>query len=168
MQLHDLKTLLDYHYWARDRVLDAAATLPPDQFTREIESSFRSVRDTLVHVCSAEWAWHSRWTGASPTAHLSAELFPDVATLRSRWRVLEDQVRAFVDRLGDEGIHGVCEYKNFAGQPFASPYWQMVTHLVNHGSYHRGQVATLMRQLGAAPAANLDLIAFYRAQAAGR
>ena len=55
MELHDLRTLLDYHYWARDRVLNAAEALTPEQYTKSLGSSFSSVRDTLVHVFAAEW-----------------------------------------------------------------------------------------------------------------
>ncbi len=53
MNLQDLRTLLDFHYWARDRVLDAVGALTPEQFTRDMGSSFSSIRDTLVHLCSA-------------------------------------------------------------------------------------------------------------------
>ena len=63
-------------------------------------------------------------------------------------------------------ITRVFEYKMFTGQPASSPFWQMLQHLVNHGSYHRGQVTTKLRQLGAQPAKSLDMIAFYRSQAA--
>ncbi len=149
-------------------MLAAAGLLTSEQFTREIESSFRSVRATLVHVFSAESVWLSRWQGESPAAHMAPERFPDVSSLAEAWRVHEPQLRSFVAGLGDDGLHQVREYTMFNGQGAASPYWQMVTHLVNHGTYHRGQVATLMRQLGAAPASSVDLIAYYRAQGAGR
>ena len=76
MDLRDLQTLLDYHYWARDRVLDAAEKLTPEQFTRDLGSSFKSVRDTLVHTYAAEWAWHSRWHGVSPTSLLPPDRLP--------------------------------------------------------------------------------------------
>ena len=89
MNLSELRTLLDYHYWARDRVLDAAELLAPDQLLRNLGSSFGSVRDTLAHTYAAEWAWCRRWHGESPTSLLPADLFPDVATLRAQWIALE-------------------------------------------------------------------------------
>ena len=61
-------------------------------------------------------------------------------------------MRAFVDGLGESGIARVFEYKLLSGQAGASPFWQMLQHVVNHASYHRGQVTTMLRQLGAAPA----------------
>jgi uncharacterized damage-inducible protein DinB len=162
----DLQTLLDYHYWARDRVLDAVATLTPEQFTRDLGSSFKSVRDTLVHTYSAEWAWHSRWRGVSPTALLVPEEFPDVEVIRAGWAGLERNVRAFLTELGEPGITRVIEFTLLNGQSGSSPVWQMVQHIVNHASYHRGQVTTMLRQLGASPAKSMDMIRFYREQRA--
>ena len=165
MDVRDLTTMLDYHYWARDRVLDAAEALTPEQFTRDLGSSFKSVRDTLAHTFSSEWAWYSRWQGTSPTAQLPFDDFPDVATIRARWRDQEARVRAFVDAMRDEDITRVIEYKLLSGHPGATPFWQMLQHMVNHASYHRGQVTTMLRQLGAAPAKSMDMIAFYRERA---
>jgi uncharacterized damage-inducible protein DinB len=161
MNLEDLRTLVDYHYWARDRALDAAATLPPDQFTQDMGSSFRSVRDTLAHLYAAEWAWCSRWNGHSPTA-LPADPVPDVAMLRRKWHELESDVRAVINRMGEKGLDAVIEYRMINGDPRASVFWHMVQHVVNHASYHRGQVTTMMRQLGATPPQGMDLITFYR------
>ena len=163
--IDDIRTLLDYHYWARDRLLAALDPLTDEQLTRDLGSSFRSIRDTIVHVFAAEWAWHSRWNGVSPTALSQAGEFPDVATLRARWTQLEHQVRAYVEGAGEQGLRRVYDYKSLAGVAGRSALWQMVQHVVNHASYHRGQVTTMLRQIGAAPAKSLDLIAFYRERA---
>ena len=168
MTFEDLQTLLDFHYWARDRALDAAAALPPEHFTRDMGSSFRSVRDTLAHLYSAEWAWHERWHGTSPTAMLPFDQFPDVQTLRTAWVGLETKVRGFLASLGETGITRTFEYRTLKGDPGSSEFWQMLQHIVNHGSYHRGQLTTMLRQLGATPAKSMDLIAFYRERAAHR
>jgi uncharacterized damage-inducible protein DinB len=165
MNLSDLRTLLDYHYWARDRVLDAAAALTPEQYTRDLGSSFRSVRDTLAHLYGAEYAWYQRWNGTSPTALPSADLFPDVDAVRGAWRSHETKMRAFVEALGDAGIDRVFEFTLLNGRPASAIFWQNLQHVVNHGSYHRGQVTTLLRQLGASPPKSMDLIAFYRERA---
>lgn len=162
MTLSDLRTLLDYHYWARDRLLDAVQALTRDQFTKDLGSSFRSVRDTLVHLLAAEETWYQRWQGMSPTSMLAPDGFADVASVRQRWREQEARVRAFVEGLGEDGITRVFEYKMLGGQSASTPFWQMLQHVVNHGSYHRGQVTTLLRQLGATPAMGMDMIGFYR------
>jgi uncharacterized damage-inducible protein DinB len=162
MDLSNLTTLLDYHYWARDRLLEAVARLTPDQFNRDLGSSFKSVRETLVHIYAAEWAWNSRWRGTSPTALLTSDPFPDVESLRRAWVENEANVRAFTTSLGDAGVDRVFAYRMLSGAEGASPFWQMLQHVVNHASYHRGQVTTMLRQLGATPAQSMDMIGFYR------
>jgi uncharacterized damage-inducible protein DinB len=158
----DLVGLIDYHYWARDRMIAAVAAVRPDDYTRPIEGSFGSIRDTVVHVYSAEWVWHSRWTGVSPTAAIPFERYPDVASVTEAWATLEQQVRAFVDRRSDDQTSRAIDYKLLNGTPGRATFEQMLQHLVNHASYHRGQVTTLLRQAGAAPPASTDLITFLR------
>lgn len=162
MTLNDLRTLLDYHYWARDRMLDAVEPLPADLLTRNLGGSFPSIRDTVAHVYAAEWAWYSRWLGESPSGPLPLDQFADVPAIRQAWRELEARVRRFVGELGEDGVGRVFEYRLLSGQPGASAFWQMLQHVVNHASYHRGQVTTMLRQLGAATPKSTDLIAFYR------
>ncbi len=108
-----------------------------------------------------------RWRGESPTALLPADRFADLGELRRAWTELEAKVRAFVDGLGDGGVARILEYRLLSGHSGASPVWQMVQHVVNHASYHRGQITTMLRQIGAQPPKPLDMIAYYRIQGAG-
>jgi uncharacterized damage-inducible protein DinB len=162
MTIDDLTTLLEYHYWARDRMLAALEPLTPDQYTRDLGNSFRSIRDTAVHVYAAEWAWYSRWQGESPTSLIKPDTFPDVASLRPTWIELEAKMRAFLEVMAGRGLDRIIEYRLLSGDPGASPFWQMLQHVVNHATYHRGQITTMLRQIGATPPKPTDLIAFYR------
>jgi uncharacterized damage-inducible protein DinB len=157
----EINSLLDYHYWARDRMLTALDLLTTEQFTQPIESSFKSIRETAVHVMSAETVWYSRWRG-NPRGMLSSDAFPDVQSLRLAWCDLECGVRAFFHDLGSERIEERRDYKSLLGQPQSSSYAQMLQHVVNHASYHRGQVTTMLRQIGAKVPESTDLINFYR------
>jgi uncharacterized damage-inducible protein DinB len=161
----DLHTLLDFHYWARDRMLDAVESLTREQFTQDLGGSFRSVRDTLAHTYGAEWVWYSRWQGVSPTAFQPFDMFADVAAVRQAWVDHETKMRAFLDGLGEDDINRRIDYTLFNGTAGTSPFWQMLQHVVNHASYHRGQVTTMLRQLGATPPKSTDLITFYRERA---
>jgi uncharacterized damage-inducible protein DinB len=164
MNLQDLRTLVDYHYWARDRMFEALEPLNAEEVNRDMGNSFKSIRDTVTHLYAAEWAWYSRWQGTSPDKLLPADLFPDLAAVRLAWTDLEAKIRAYLEELGEANVTQVIEYKLLSGQPGASPLWQMLQHVVNHASYHRGQVTTMLRQLGAQPAKPLDMIAFYRSR----
>ena len=114
-----------------------------------------------MRTYAAEWAWYSlAGTVADGAAQL--EHFTDVKAIREAWGAQEANVRAFLETLGEGGITKVFEYKLLSGQPGASAFWQMLQHVVNHGSYHRGQVTTMLRQLGAKPPKSMDLIAYYR------
>jgi len=162
MTFDELRMLLEYHYWARDRLLEAVAPLTPEQLTADRGNSFPSIHATIVHLYGADWLWLSRWEGASPTVWPSANDFPDLASVRAAWRDVEMRLGALVDRLGDDGIQRPIEYRGPTGVLQAQPFWQMFQHLVNHGSYHRGQVTTMLRQIKMAPPKSLDLIAYYR------
>ena len=158
----DLVTLFDFHYWARDRVLAAVELLTPEQYTRSLGNSFTSVRDTLVHMYSAEWTWYRRWHGASPTSHLNPANYQDVDALRAAWTGHEARMRGYLATLDDTSVNGSLEYKALNGQPASSRISEMLQHVVNHGTYHRGQVTTMLRQVGAAPPKSAELIVFYR------
>ena len=163
MNLSDLETLAEFHYWATRRVLDAVEPLTPEQFTRDLCNSFPSVRDTLAHLYGGDWIWCSRWNGESPTALPGAENFPDLASIRKAWDAHEPTLRAVLKRFGERGIDQPVEYTR-NGVRQAQPFSQTFQHLMNHGTYHRGQVITMLRQLGVKTVPSTDLIAFYREQ----
>jgi uncharacterized damage-inducible protein DinB len=166
MTFAELHTLLEYHYWARDRLLAAIEQLSREQLTANRGNSFPSIFDTMVHLYGADWIWLSRWEGTSPTALPASSEFADLAALRAVWTDNEARLRALVERLGDEGIQRPITYRGWDGREQAQIFWQMFQHLVNHGSYHRGQVTTMLRQIDVAPPKSMDLIAFYRERAA--
>jgi uncharacterized damage-inducible protein DinB len=163
MTFQDLQLLVDYHYWARDRMLEAVERLTPEQFARDLGNSFPSVRNTLVHLCGAEWVWCSRWEGNATAALPEGSSLRDLPAIRTAWNEQERRLRSALERLGADGGDRLVEYQR-SGVTYAEPFWQMLQHVVNHGSYHRGQVTTMLRQLGAEPPKSLDLIAFYREQ----
>lgn len=159
----DVKTIEDlyrYNRWANSRVLDSVSTLTRDQFVSTIPSSYPSVRETLVHVLRGEWLWLRRWKGASPTKAFNQHDFPDASALRSRWTEVQTEEVDFLRSLTVDRLSTVVRYVNIDGQPWEYPLWKQMVHVVNHSSYHRGQAATLLRQLGVKPPPT-DFLVFY-------
>lgn len=161
MNLEDFRLLYDFNSWANHRVLDACAPLSDEQFTRNLGSSFPSVRDTLFHICGAEWIWLERWHGRSPSAIPTAADYPNLEAVRRRWAEVERDLRDYVASLTPDDLGRILSFKTLAGAPYSQPLWQCLQHLANHGSYHRGQITTMLRQLGVKPAGT-DMIGFYR------
>ena len=165
MTQDELRSLFGFNAWANRRVLDAYAALTPEEFTKPAPSSFPTVRDTLHHIMGVEWLYLERLHDRYPTELLPGERFDSVARFEARWegikKGLEDYVRS--PDLGDP--ERIIEYRNMKGQHFRYPLRALLQHVVNHSTYHRGQVTTLLRQLGAKAVAT-DLIAFYRERAA--
>ena len=161
MTPEEIHQLFDYNVWANQRSLDAAAQLSDEQFIKPLGSSFPSVRDTLLHICGGEWVWLERCQGRSPSAFPDVSGIQTVSALREHWAPQGEQLLAFIQGLKQSDLDRVMEYKTFNFGVYKNPLWQSLQHLANHGTYHRGQITTLLRQLGAKPVLT-DLMHFYR------
>jgi len=160
-----MRQLFAYDAWANRRSLGACAGLMPEQFVQNLGSSFSSVRDTLAHIIGAQFVWLERFHGRVPPGLLPPADFPDLASLTARSGELQQDLTDYVNGLSSEDLAGKFEYRDLKGNAHSNLRWQVLQHLANHGTYHRGQVATLLRQLGLKPVST-DLIAFYRERAA--
>lgn len=164
MNPHEIAGLYEYNAWADRRMLEAASALTEEQFTKTLGSSFSSVRDTVVHIYGVEWLWLERFQGRSPVAIPDDKEFADIAKLKARWAEFETILLDFVRGLAQKDLDRVMEYKTMKFGVYRNPLWQSMLHLVNHGTYHRGQVTSMLRQLGAQPILT-DLMHFYREKA---
>ena len=160
MTRDDIHLLYKYDRWANNKVLEAASALSPEQFTRDLGGSFRSVRDTLIHIISGEWGWLTYWNAQSHgpdflntlrdrrDALFNPHIYPNVAAVRSKWEEIEKEQSEFLSRLTDDALRKMLPVR--AKQ---LPLMHLMQHLANHSTYHRGQVSLMMRQLGAEPLA---------------
>lgn len=164
MNTNEMMQLYEYNVWANRRALEAGSALTPEQFTKQLGSSFSSVRDTLAHIFGVEWLWLERFQGRSPQALPNNSEYEDIAKLKTSWAAFEPTLLNFVRGLTQEDLDRVMEYKTMKFGVYRNPLWQSMLHLINHGTYHRGQVTTMLRQLGAQPILT-DLMHFYREQA---
>ena len=142
---------MEYNYWVRDRQLRGCAALTEEQFLRRIGGSFPSVRETFAHMVAVEWIWLERWRGQSPRALPSAEEFPTLAAVTERWGAVERHMREYLASLDEATLERPLTYTNTRGEEWTYPLWRVILHLLNHQSYHRGQITTLLRMLGVQP-----------------
>jgi uncharacterized damage-inducible protein DinB len=158
MSVQEMRALFDFNEWANEQILGAAERLSADELTRALGNSFPSVRDTLVHLLFAEWVWLRRWLGESPRAWRDAQEFADVASLRAELSAVARTRAELLDTLADDALSQPVTYTNKQGEQWRYKLGDMMRHVVNHSTYHRGQVVTLLRQLGAhAPSTDLLL-----------
>lgn len=153
MQIDEMKALYNYNYWANEIILRTVEGLSETQLNAEMENGIGSIRITLVHVLSAEWILRTRWQGSSPTAMLQPQDFPTLNMIRTRCQEEEQQMRTFLDTLHNDDLARVIQYTStmLPDKVFARPLWQLMVHLVNHGTQHRSEIAMRLTQLGHSP-----------------
>ena len=161
MTLKDIHLLIEFNYWAKARMLGAVESLREELLYNDLKTSFGSLHGTLVHICGAENVWLQRFVNVPNPKMLTAADLPKLDDLKTKWGEVEKGMLAYVGSLTEERLAESLSFLNFKGEPVNNIVWQSLQHLVNHGTYHRGQITSMIRQLGGTPA-NTDLIAFYR------
>jgi uncharacterized damage-inducible protein DinB len=160
MTADDLKTTFDYGYWANRKVLEAISQLTPEEFVQPVAGSFGSVRNTMVHILSAEWGWLARCGGPQRGPQLKAEDYPALESVLEVWNRVEGYVREFLSRLEDEDMPRIIEFELPPGSKRAMALGELMQHGALHGIHHRGQIALLLRLLGKTPG-NFDALFYY-------
>ena len=159
MNKQDILLLYKYNQWSNKKILDAASHVTAEQFLAPASFPHGGLRGTLVHALFAEWIWHQRWEGTSPTVRLKPEDFPSFASLRTRWIEEGKLLMAFVDGLTDERLNSKFSYTSTEGIPHERILWQAMAHLVNHGTQHKTEAAAMLTDFGQSPG-DIDLILY--------
>jgi len=159
-----LRAHLAYTAWASRCLVEAAAKLSPEELTRDFQTSDHSVLGTLAHVFAADRIWLARMTAESPATFIS-EADHRLTVLQNDWPALLARWKQWAAGLTDATAQAVVAYKDMRGNSYSQPIWQVVLHVVNHGTHHRGQVSGFLRTMGHTPPP-LDLSFYYREQAA--
>src|SRR5215469_16563456 len=108
----DVRTLFTYDSWANRRMMDACAALSAEQFTRDLGSSFCSVRDTLAHIMGAQWIWLERFRGRSPSALPNSGEFADLTGLRARCEQVQRDLVSYAEGLSAPDLERSFEYRD--------------------------------------------------------
>ena len=161
MTTDEARQLFAYGSWANALVFVAAEALSDEQLGAAAPSSFPSVRATLAHIVGAEWIWLRRWVGESPSTAPSWVAQSSLVELETHSLALDAERRSFLTTLSEADFERVVDYRTLSGQAYSDQLGDLIRHVVNHSTYHRGQLTTQLRQLGQVPP-NTDLIRYLR------
>jgi uncharacterized damage-inducible protein DinB len=159
--IEEMRDLVRYDEWANSRLVAALGELSGEELATPVASSFGSLRDTLAHIVGAEWIWFRRWTGSSPGSAPTWAKDGGLAELTACLREIEEDRRLWLDGLGADDLEASLGYRSLAGKESRNRLADQIRHVVNHSTYHRGQAATQLRQLGRVPPAT-DFILYRR------
>ncbi len=165
MNIRDIHQLYKFNRWANAQLLDGAAAFSVDDLTRDLGCSHRSILGTFAHILWGEWRWLARWQGL-PTAGRWPVHWADLAALRGRWTLVEQEQETFIAALRDADLSRPVTYENPEGVPWTYPLQEMMYHIVNHSTYHRGQITSMLRQLNGRPVATDYLVFMDQTKAA--
>jgi uncharacterized damage-inducible protein DinB len=138
-----IKQVYNYCYWANKRYFAVAEDLSDEQFHKMQGHSWGDVHAMLVHMMSSEWVWLQRWHGTPPKSHLNKNDFPTLASVKERWDKVEAEMMAYIESQTEDSLQAAITYSNFSGETFRVPLYQMLMHVANHETHHRGELAAM-------------------------
>ena len=147
----DVADLYRYNSWANERMASAILALPHEAFTRRVGGSYPSISESFSHIVSVEWVWLERWHGTNPTAAPSWASSKDPAELVERMRDVDFRRATFLAGLSEDDLRATVSFALLSGTRGAHRLRDLLVHVANHSTYHRGQLASMLRQVGAAP-----------------
>lgn len=150
MNVSDIKTLYRYNEWANERLFTAIAKLSDEDIARDLGGSLPSLRHVVAHIVSTEWSWLERWHGMSPAAR-SGWIDADLASIMVQSREIEAKRTLYLDSLSDGALASPLSFTYLSGKPDQHILQDLLVHVANHSTYHRGQITLMFRQLGHAP-----------------
>ena len=156
-----------YNTWANTRLYRMAATLSDEQYRRDVSAYFKSLHGTLNHLLVADRIWLCRMTGTglAPT-RLDAILFEDLAELTEARRAEDERLARFIDSLTDSQLDGTLEYRTINKSQQQQKLREVLAHLFNHQTHHRGQAHGILTALGMKEPDSLDLLGLLRERSA--
>jgi len=164
MNKQAIQSLYDYHYGMWDNVWDCVLELTEEQFVAESDYSWRSVRNHLVHAISTDNRWLARVKLADIPTRLEPADYPNYDLLREKWNQIRDDVLAYLNSIGDDDLQEIITVElPHRNVRFQHKRWEILAHVVNHGTDHRAQILARLHELGAMTVEQ-DMILYWWAQ----
>ncbi|MDQ2997784.1 MAG: DinB family protein [Chloroflexota bacterium] len=159
MRVHDMLTIYEYNYWAKGRILAAAANISPEQWNAPSSFLYGSLDHTLLHTRDTESGWRMLCQHNQLTPDFSAVEFPTLDLIKRRWDEEETAMRAYLAGMNDGDLSGLVRYATDSGEKRERVLWHCLLHVANHGTQHRSEAAALLTEYGSSPG-DLDFTMF--------
>ncbi|MEO8097996.1 MAG: DinB family protein [Acidobacteriota bacterium] len=163
MTVDEARFHIRYSGWASAKLMDAARALSPEDLTRPTGISHESIGGTLSHIHFADRIWYARLVDPAEPVHKEVD-FPTLETL---WPRIQQKWETWTQSISQADLNRVIGYRNSESKSHSSQVSQVVLHVVNHATLHRGQVVGMIRQLGIRPPAT-DFLFYTRELAAAQ
>lgn len=151
-----------FNLWADKKITDAVGLIDEERAKKELKSSFSSIHSTLIHMGNAQIIWLNRIKkkadpeiAVTDTSHTTGQIIRRLLNLSGEWE-------EFMLGTSEEGLLSPVTYKTTRGEEFTEPVFEIAMHVMNHATYHRGQIITMMRELGETVLPRTDFIEYAR------
>ncbi|MGN6213810.1 DinB family protein [Parafilimonas sp.] len=153
--------LAEYNLWANNIACGWLENISDEQWNKPIVSSFSSIQETVLHIISAENTWLQRFRH-EPVKWLQSTYKGTKAEHIALWKKTSEAFKIFVENFNEMDLTKNCDFKRLNGDAYSMPFYQLFAHVVNHATYHRGQLVTMLRQSGFINVGSTDLLGYYR------
>jgi uncharacterized damage-inducible protein DinB len=154
--------LAEYNVWANNIICNWLDQINDAQWNQEVVSSFNSIQQTVLHLISAEKVWLERFKKNPNTIWLQSEYKGTKDEHIALWKKTSEDLKTYIDNFDENCLQTNLNFKRLNGDAYSMPYYQLFAHVVNHGTYHRGQLITMLRQVGFSGVGSTDLLGIYR------
>jgi uncharacterized damage-inducible protein DinB len=153
--------LAHYNQWANEITINWLRTITEEQYQKQVISSFDSIEKTSIHIAGAEKIWVERWTGVTEP-FLSNVFTGSLDELIVIWTKSTQDIIKFIEGISEDQLLEVFTFTRLNGDVVTQSYLDTIHHLIHHGCYHRGQIVTMLRQVGFTQIDSTDYITFIR------
>lgn len=154
--------LSEFNIWANGRVCNWLDKISDEQWKQPLVSSFNNIYETILHIVASEKIWVERLKGSSNPELLTKTFNGSKQELIELWKGISLNLKKLIEEMSEDLFQQNLLYKNTKGIEYNQPYYQLLAHVINHSTYHRGQVVTMLREVGFTDLSSTDLTTFFR------
>jgi uncharacterized damage-inducible protein DinB len=154
-------TLADYNVWANDIVHSWFDKITDEQWEQPIVSSFKSIAETALHTAGAEMIWLDRLNKVEKPVFLPTLFKGSKQDAIVVWRKTSFGLKSFIENLDENRLEEILSFKRTTGDTLELQFYQIFAHVLNHSTYHRGQIVTMLRQAGYTDVRSIDMSTYF-------